>query len=196
MDPSAAKFAMRSSNKHSSKRTTPHSHRFSRDSTITASPPSRAAAASSSSSTATSTSISPYPYPWSTEDGGFHPEDGFQSEGTPYDPRAIVRVLIPVSIAGWLLFGVICILCINGRGKAGRWIPEWYLDSEGTRRDRALVVGWWVVVIVLWPVILPVLVVRKGVRVVKGWVGLMGKKRREARMLQPREGEKGEDEGV
>ncbi|KAH0492919.1 hypothetical protein TgHK011_007846 [Trichoderma gracile] len=192
MDPLAAKSAMRSSNKHSSRRRTPpHSPRFGRDTTtITAPPPPKAAA--SSSSAATSTTISPYPYPWNTEDG-FHPEDGFQSEGTPYDPRAIVRVLIPVSIAGWLLFGMICILCINGRGKAGRWIPEWYLDSEGTRRDRALVVGWWVVVIVLWPVILPVLVVRKGVRVVRGWVGLV-RKRREARMLQPREREREEGE--
>lgn len=104
-------------------------------------------------------------------------------EGTPYDPSAIVRVLIPISIAGWLLFGVICILCINGRGRLGRWIPEWYLDSEGTRRDKALVVLWWLAVMVLWPVILPVLLVRKVVRVARRWMAA-GKK--EAKMLWPR----------
>ncbi|KAL7918026.1 hypothetical protein ACQKWADRAFT_305224 [Trichoderma austrokoningii] len=104
------------------------------------------------------------------------------SRPTAYDPRAIVRVLIPISIAGWLLFGVICILCINGRGKLGRWIPEWYLDSEGTRCDKAMVGLWWVAVIVFWPVILPVLFVRKVVcflrRLVRGG--------REAQMLWPR----------
>ncbi|TFB07382.1 hypothetical protein CCMA1212_000429 [Trichoderma ghanense] len=186
MASSATGFAMRNTNRHSSTRTAPHSPRLSRNitpETPAIIPPSYPC---------------PYPYPWPTDDAqdGYHPEnDGFQSEGTPYDPRAIVRVLIPVSIAGWLLFGVICILCINGRrGKAGRWIPEWYLDSEGTRRDRALVVGWWAAVIVLWPVILPMLVVGEGVRVVNGWCGAL--RRRRAGMLQPREGEEGDEEEV
>lgn len=103
-------------------------------------------------------------------------------EGTPYDPRAIVRVLIPISIAGWLLFGVICILCINGRGKLGRWIPEWYLDSDGTRRDKAMVVMWWMAVMVFWPLILPVLFVTKVVCAVKRWTT----KGKEAQLLWPR----------
>ncbi|KAH6605932.1 hypothetical protein Trco_005085 [Trichoderma cornu-damae] len=109
---------------------------------------------------------------------------GMSHEGTPYDPSAIVRVLIPISIAGWLLFGVICILCINGRGKLGRWIPEWYLDSEGTGRDKAVVVLWWAAVIALWPAILPVLLVRKTVRTATRWVA---ESRREVRMLWPRD---------
>ncbi|KAK4073829.1 hypothetical protein Trihar35433_3303 [Trichoderma harzianum] len=50
-----------------------------------------------------------------------HMMDG---EGTAFEPKAIMRVLIPISIAGWLLFGVICILCINGKGKLGRWVPK------------------------------------------------------------------------
>jgi hypothetical protein len=103
-------------------------------------------------------------------------------EGTPYDPRAIVRVLIPISIAGWLLFGVICILCINGRGKLGRWIPEWYLDSEGTRWDKAMVVLWWIAVMVFWPLILPVLFVRKVVCLVKRWAA----RGKEAQLLWPK----------
>lgn len=103
---------------------------------------------------------------------------------TPYDPRAIVRILILISIAGWLLFGVICILCINGRGKLGRWIPEWYLDSEGTRWDKAIVVLWWVIVMVFWPLILPVLFVRKMVCLVKRWAT----RGREVQLLWPKKG--------
>ncbi|KAL7962212.1 hypothetical protein V8C34DRAFT_271109 [Trichoderma compactum] len=105
-------------------------------------------------------------------------------EETVYDARAIARVLIPISIAGWLLFGVICILCINGKGKLGRWVPKWYLDSQGTVRDRALVMLWWIAVMVLWPVILPVLLLRKVVRVFKHF--LVGRKK-EAKMLHPKQ---------
>lgn len=105
-------------------------------------------------------------------------------EETAFDPKSIIRVLIPISIAGWLLFSVICILCINGKGKLGRWVPEWYLDSQATKRDKALVMLWWIAVMVLWPVILPVLLLRKVVRVVKHF--LVGGKK-EARMLQPKQ---------
>ena len=75
--------------------------------------------------------------------------------GAYYDHMAIVKVLVPVSVFGWLVFGVICILCINGKGRAGRWIPEWYLDSDGTRWDKAAVGAWWLIVVIGWPVILP-----------------------------------------
>ncbi|POR39432.1 Uncharacterized protein TPAR_00375 [Tolypocladium paradoxum] len=78
-----------------------------------------------------------------------------------YDAQAIWEVLIPVSVFGWLTFGVICILCLNGRGKAGRWVPEWYVESGRTGRDKALVVAWWFAVVVMWPVILPLLGLRK-----------------------------------
>lgn len=78
-----------------------------------------------------------------------------------YTEQAIWKVLIPVSVFGWLTFGVICILCINGRGKAGRWVPEWYLDSDRTGRDKGLVAVWWFAVVVMWPVILPLLGLRK-----------------------------------
>ncbi|OAA70628.1 hypothetical protein ISF_02602 [Cordyceps fumosorosea ARSEF 2679] len=77
------------------------------------------------------------------------------------------QVLIPVSAVGWVLFGAGCILAINGKGRAGRWVPEWYLDSDGTRRDRALVAAWWLAVLLLWPVILPALLLGKVVRGVR-----------------------------
>ncbi|KAF7559123.1 hypothetical protein G7046_g5019 [Stylonectria norvegica] len=77
------------------------------------------------------------------------------------DPHTLTKVLVLVTVFGWLVFGIICILCINGRGRAGRWVPEWYLDSEGRPADKAAVVTWWVAVVMLWPAILPVLMVRK-----------------------------------
>lgn len=89
------------------------------------------------------------------------------------------KVLIPISVAGWVLFGASCILCINGKGRAGRWVPEWYLDSDGRQRDKALVVAWWAAVMVLWPVILPVLLVRKLVVRGKKTVKKMRRRREE-----------------
>jgi hypothetical protein len=76
-----------------------------------------------------------------------------------YDYDNIAKVLIPISVFGWIAFGAICILCINGHGRAGRWIPEWYLDSKGTRWDKTAVAAWWLAVIVGWPLILPGVVV-------------------------------------
>ncbi|KAH8729730.1 hypothetical protein BGZ61DRAFT_475305 [Ilyonectria robusta] len=36
------------------------------------------------------------------------------------DPTTVVKVLILVSVFGWVFFGIMSILCINGRGRAGR----------------------------------------------------------------------------
>ncbi|CAH0052969.1 unnamed protein product [Clonostachys solani] len=90
--------------------------------------------------------------------------DPSSPEQDPY--TAAVRVLAPITALGWLFFGMICVLSINGRGRAGRWVPEWYLDTLGTRRDRAWLVAWWVAVLVLWPVILPMVL---GNRII-GWM--------------------------
>ncbi len=92
------------------------------------------------------------------------------------DGLGTFRILIPVTVVGWLLFGASCILCINGKGRAGHWVPKWYLDSEGTPRDRALVGAWWLAVLLLWPVILPALLARKLVRQVAKKVSKMQRK--------------------
>ncbi|KAG8424010.1 hypothetical protein J3458_000850 [Metarhizium acridum] len=89
--------------------------------------------------------------------------------GHSYEHHNIVKVLIPISVVGWMLFGAICILCINGRGRAGRWIPEWYLDSEGKRWDKAAVGAWWLAVLFGWPLILPGVVVGSLSRKLKMW---------------------------
>ncbi|OAA50702.1 hypothetical protein NOR_01152 [Metarhizium rileyi] len=88
-----------------------------------------------------------------------------------YEPHNIVKVLIPISVVGWILFGAICILCINGHGRAGRWIPEWYLDSDGSRWDKAAVGAWWLAVIFGWPLILPGVVVGHLSRKLRTWRG-------------------------
>lgn len=89
--------------------------------------------------------------------------------GQYWEHHNILKVLIPVSVLGWIVFGAICILCINGHGRAGRWIPEWYLDSEGTRWDKTAVGAWWLAVIFGWPLILPGVVVGSLSKKIKTW---------------------------
>ncbi|KAM3500311.1 hypothetical protein MY10362_006507 [Beauveria mimosiformis] len=89
---------------------------------------------------------------------------------TPHEsingPGQAMRLLVPITVAAWVLVGSGCILCINGKGRAGHWVPKWYLDAEGTRRDKALVAAWWLAVLLLWPVILTALLLRSIARVV------------------------------
>ena len=90
--------------------------------------------------------------------------DVTQTSDYPY--ATLIKVLIPVTVVGWLMAGVFCATCINMRGRAGRWVPEWYLDSHGTKVDMLLVVAWWAVVVVFWPVITVVMFARFGCRIV------------------------------
>lgn len=128
-----------------------------------------------------STSLHQPPRPTSITDPSDHDFDSL----TP-SPSTLTEILVLVTVFGWLLFGIISILCINGRGRAGRWVPEWYLDSNGTKRDRAAVVGWWATVVLFWPVIWPVVVVRK-------LGGCLGKAWRTVRGRMERIGEDGEE---
>lgn len=68
-------------------------------------------------------------------------------------PQRGRRILIPISVTGWLIFGVICILCINGQSRGNSmWLPDWYLErSEIGRRDRLALAAWYVGVVVFWP---------------------------------------------
>ncbi|KAM0669495.1 hypothetical protein ACQRIT_004618 [Beauveria bassiana] len=108
------------------------------------------------------------------------PGDNTSPHESINSPGEAVRLLVPISVAAWVLVGSGCILCINGgKGRAGYWVPKWYLDAEGTRRDKALVVAWWLAVLLLWPVILPALLLRKMARVVMKKVGKVQTRRRE-----------------
>jgi hypothetical protein len=80
------------------------------------------------------------------------------------DHSTVIKVVTLVSVFGWVFFGIMSIMCVNGQGRAGRWVPEWYLDARGSRLDKTVVVIWWLAVVLLWPVILPVLLIKNGVR--------------------------------
>lgn len=109
----------------------------------------------------------PVATPRDDHDGTFVAPTPVSRSGAGDASDGALGVLIPISVAGWLLFGASCILCINGKGRAGRWVPEWYLDSGGKRRDMAMVGAWWLAVMLLWPIILPVLLVGKLVKSAK-----------------------------
>ncbi|KAM3440792.1 hypothetical protein MY4824_001919 [Beauveria thailandica] len=102
---------------------------------------------------------------------------------TPHEsingPDGAMRLLVPITVAAWVLVGSGCILCINGKGRAGHWVPKWYLDTEGTRRDKARVVAWWLAVLLLWPVILAALLLKSMARVVMKQVAKARTEKRE-----------------
>lgn len=68
-------------------------------------------------------------------------------------PDTILKVVASVSTVGWIMFGLISVVSLNARGRAGRWVPEWYLDSEGTRWAKLSVLLWWTCVVLFWPII-------------------------------------------
>lgn len=93
----------------------------------------------------------------------------YENPAVSYPDPDLINVLAPITAAGWILFGVICVLCVNGRGRAGRWIPEWYLDTKQLRRDKVELACWYFCVLVLWPALLPLLALRSIGSWVKGW---------------------------
>ncbi|SPJ85118.1 uncharacterized protein FTOL_10974 [Fusarium torulosum] len=68
-------------------------------------------------------------------------------------PRNTVKIVAAMWTCGWLVFGLISIICLNGRSKAGRWVPEWYLDYSSMRWAKLGVMGWWICVLLFWPII-------------------------------------------
>ncbi|KAH7157419.1 hypothetical protein B0J13DRAFT_617516 [Dactylonectria estremocensis] len=68
--------------------------------------------------------------------------DAVLHPATAYDPSMTLKILILASSFGWFFFGVMSILFINNQGRAGRWIPEWYLDSRVSRWDMLLVINY------------------------------------------------------
>ncbi|KAF5023223.1 hypothetical protein F66182_4731 [Fusarium sp. NRRL 66182] len=92
-------------------------------------------------------------------------------------PRSTLKIVAATWASGWMVFGVITVVCINSQGRAGRWVPEWYLDSEGSRWDKLAVAGWWICVLLFWPVIwIGCLVKMIGRGIGKGVKRLRGKK--------------------
>lgn len=99
------------------------------------------------------------------------PEDSKKFNSHSPDPQTITKIVMTASIVGWFVFGIISILVINGNGRAGRWVPEWYLDSRGRMKHKLAVLGWWVFVVLFWPLIWIGYTVRKIVGVIAACVG-------------------------
>ncbi|KAH7265443.1 uncharacterized protein BKA55DRAFT_685910 [Fusarium redolens] len=74
-------------------------------------------------------------------------------------PSATLRIVAAMSTCGWITFGLISGLVLNTRGKASSFVPEWYLDSNGTVWAKLAVAAWWTFVILFWPAIWVVYVI-------------------------------------
>ncbi|KAF4995006.1 hypothetical protein FDECE_12940 [Fusarium decemcellulare] len=98
------------------------------------------------------------------------PEDNHGFDSASPDPHTTLKIVITMWICGWIVFGIISILCINGQGRAGRWVPEWYLDSKGTARDKLAIVGWWLAILLFWPLIWLGYLVRMLFSGIRGWI--------------------------
>ncbi|KAF4443475.1 hypothetical protein FACUT_1292 [Fusarium acutatum] len=74
-------------------------------------------------------------------------------------PSATIRLVAAITTSGWITFGLIIGLVLNTRGKASSFVPEWYLDSNGSTWAKLAVAAWWVSIILFWPVICMVYVI-------------------------------------
>ncbi|KAJ4309012.1 hypothetical protein N0V84_011746 [Fusarium piperis] len=99
------------------------------------------------------------------------PEDSKKFDSHSPDPQTITKIVMTASIVGWFVFSIISILIINGNGRAGRWVPEWYLDSRGRTKHKLAVLGWWVFVVLFWPLIWIGYTVRKIVGLIAACAG-------------------------
>ena len=74
-------------------------------------------------------------------------------------PSATIRLVAAITTSGWITFGLIMGLVLNARGKASSFVPEWYLDSNGSAWAKLAVAVWWISIILFWPVICVVYVI-------------------------------------
>ncbi|CAJ0547642.1 Ff.00g043960.m01.CDS01 [Fusarium sp. VM40] len=68
-------------------------------------------------------------------------------------PRNTIKIVAAMWTVGWFVFGLISIICLNGRSKAGRWVPDWYRDHHSKGWARLGVLAWWICVFLFWPII-------------------------------------------
>ncbi|UZP37122.1 hypothetical protein NXS19_004938 [Fusarium pseudograminearum] len=80
-----------------------------------------------------------------------HTDDVLKS--TNPSPDTTLKIVAAVWAVGWIMFGIISVVSLNARGRAGKWVPEWYLDSDGTKWAKLSVAAWWTFVVLFWPLI-------------------------------------------
>ncbi|KAF4945898.1 hypothetical protein FSARC_14326 [Fusarium sarcochroum] len=81
-------------------------------------------------------------------------------EDVMLDSNTTLKIGVAVTVVGWLIFGLISCLTINSGGKAGRFVPEWYIKSNKKGSDKLAVTGWWIGILLFWPIIWMVYLIR------------------------------------
>lgn len=102
-------------------------------------------------------------------DDGHKVKSGLNKDSDQDHTHETMAILIPITVLGWLLFGVICMLCVNklSRG-SGWWTPGWYRNGEKRHCKHTKLALWWIGFMLFWPLILPFLFVKMMIRVL-GW---------------------------
>ncbi|KAF5981368.1 hypothetical protein FCOIX_4263 [Fusarium coicis] len=94
-------------------------------------------------------------------------------------PSATIRLVAAITTGGWITFGLIIGLVLNTRGKASSFVPEWYLDSNGSIWAKLAVAAWWVSIILFWPVICAVYMILAAGRGIRKFFSKFGVKRKQ-----------------
>ncbi|EWZ40488.1 hypothetical protein FOCG_13556 [Fusarium oxysporum f. sp. radicis-lycopersici 26381] len=94
-------------------------------------------------------------------------------------PSATIRLVAAITTSGWITFGLIIGLVLNTRGKASSFVPEWYLDSNGSIWAKLAVAAWWVFIILFWPAICVVHVIFAAGRAIRNLFLKSSEKRKE-----------------
>ncbi|KAF5707685.1 hypothetical protein FMUND_10984 [Fusarium mundagurra] len=107
---------------------------------------------------------------------------------TALGPSATIRLVAAITTGGWITFGLIIGLVLNTRGKASSFVPEWYLDSNGSIWAKLAVAAWWACIILFWPVICVVYVILAAGRGIRNLFLKCGVKRKQETGRESSEG--------
>ncbi|KAF5670490.1 hypothetical protein FHETE_4397 [Fusarium heterosporum] len=113
---------------------------------------------------------------------GAEVNDNVLNSSSP-SPRTTLKIVAAMWACGWLVFGLISIISLNGRGRAGRWVPEWYLDYNSTKWAKLAVIGWWVCVMLFWPIIWVIVLFGATGRIIKKRIAEWKEARKERREM-------------
>ncbi|KAF5684916.1 hypothetical protein FDENT_6487 [Fusarium denticulatum] len=94
-------------------------------------------------------------------------------------PSATIKLVAAITTGGWVTFGLIIGLVLNTRGKASSFVPEWYLDSNGSIWAKLAVAAWWLCIILFWPVICVVYIILAAGRGIRNVLSKCGVKRKQ-----------------
>ncbi|KAJ4254468.1 hypothetical protein NW762_010067 [Fusarium torreyae] len=68
-------------------------------------------------------------------------------------PGTTLKVTTAVTVVGYLVFGLMSAMFINGRAQGGRWAPEWYRESNKAGYENLGLALWWIGILFFWPLV-------------------------------------------